>query len=75
MLAYRARALVPAGEREAHVTAEVVELPAQVAHAGPHVALVVARRPHPEEDRVDDSQVSGSSCVAPIAPTFETTSC
>ncbi len=53
-LAHGAGALVPAGEREADVPAELVELPAQVADPCADVAPVVARRAPPDQHRVHE---------------------
>ncbi len=71
-----ARALVPPGEREADVAVELVELPAQEAHAGLDVARRCARRRVAEQRRRRPSaHVSGRSCMTPTAPMSETTSC
>ena len=52
----RARPAHPGTSRRARaaVAAELVELPAQVANAGPHVALVRPRRPHAEQHGVHE---------------------
>ena len=53
-LAHGARAPVVRREREPHVTAEVVELPAEQPHARTDVAVVRPRRHLAEEDLVDE---------------------